>query len=222
MENNRTEIINTSRKNMIIKLKEEGRQNEIQRLIKEFEATSKIKPLYPESLCCVSNDNKNNYLHDMAICQKYAAANRNFIREYIISSLNISSINYFDTIHNYIDGANIIRKGAVSAKIGEMLLIPINMRDGSLICIGKGNSDWNESAPHGAGRLMSRRKAKEAFTLEDYEETMKDIYTTSVSQSTLDEAPMAYKPLEAITENIKDTVNIFKRITPIYNFKAGE
>jgi len=129
----------------------------------------------------------------------------------------------FTTIHNYIDTeAMILRKGAVSAKLGEKLLIPINMRDGSLICIGKGNEDWNFSAPHGAGRLMSRIKAKNTYTLSEYKKEMNGIYTTSVNSQTLDECPMAYKDMEDIVSNIGDTADIVSIIKPIYNFKAGE
>ena len=160
----------------------------------------------------------------MVVCQTYAATNRRLISRYIINALSFDSDNdfvSFDTVHNYIhDG--MIRKGAVSAKAGQKLLIPINMKDGSLVCIGKGNSEWNESAPHGAGRLMSRRKAKETLKMEDFQSSMAGIYTTSVHQSTLDEAPMAYKPIEAILDNIGDTVEVINRIVPIYNFKAGE
>ena len=144
------------------------------------------------------------------------------INPMIMNELDINKIEKFETIHNYLNFEdNIIRKGAVSAKKGEKLIIPINMRDGSLICIGKGNEDWNNSAPHGAGRIMSRSKAKELVDMEEYKQSMKDIYTTSVSESTIDEAPMVYKPLEEIESNIKDTVDIIERIKPIYNFKAN-
>ena len=135
--------------------------------------------------------------------------------------LILKELEQFQTIHNYLNFEdNIIRKGAVSAKKGEKLIIPINMRDGSLICIGKGNEDWNNSAPHGAGRIMSRSRAKQLVNMEEYKQSMKEIYTTSVSESTIDEAPMVYKPLEEIESNIKDTVDIVERIKPIYNFKA--
>ena len=139
-----------------------------------------------------------------------------------MNELDIDKIEKFETIHNYLNFEdNIIRKGAVSAKKGEKLIIPINMRDGSLICIGKGNEDWNNSAPHGAGRIMSRSKAKQLVDMEEYKQSMREIYTTSVSESTIDEAPMVYKPLEEIESNIKDTVDIVERIKPIYNFKAN-
>ncbi len=141
----------------------------------------------------------------------------------IVKGMKLHVVDSFTTIHNYIDlDAMILRKGAVSARKGEKLLIPINMRDGSLICIGKGNDDWNQSAPHGAGRLMSRSAAKQSFTVSEFKKQMKDIYTTSVGKSTLDECPMAYKSMEDITENIGPTAEIVKVIRPIYNFKAGE
>ena len=159
----------------------------------------------------------------MEIVQEYAALNRKTIAEIICKKAGLQIRSSIETIHNYIDTKNmILRKGAVSAQKGQLLLIPMNMRDGSLICMGKGNEDWNCSAPHGAGRLMSRSKAKQNIALEEYEDSMKDIYTTSVSYSTLDEAPQAYKPMEEIMECIQDTVNIIDIIKPIYNFKASE
>lgn len=165
-------------------------------------------------------------LHDMKICQEFATKNRLQIAETILGGLfgkSLSDFSHFETIHNYIDHeSNTVRKGAVSAKLGEKLLIPINMRDGSLICIGKGNEDWNCSAPHGAGRLFSRGSAKENFTLEEFEKSMEGIFTTSVCTDTLDESPMAYKNMEDIVNNITPTAEIVKRITPTYNFKAGE
>lgn len=159
----------------------------------------------------------------MEICQKYAVLNRNTIASIILDAMNWKSLGGFETIHNYIEiESNMVRKGAISAKDGELLLIPINMRDGSIIGKGKGNSDWNCSAPHGAGRIMSRSKAKETLSIEEFKETMKDIFTTSVNQSTIDESPMAYKPMDEIVNNIKGTVDIIKVIKPIYNFKASE
>ncbi len=159
----------------------------------------------------------------MKIIQQYAVLNRKAMVDEIIKGLNLSAVDCFTTIHNYIDTDEmILRKGAVSAKKGERLLIPINMRDGSLICIGKGNKDWNQSAPHGAGRLMSREKAFATLTMEEFKEQMQGIYSTSVTPQTLDESPMAYKKLEDIIDNITPTVKIIKRITPVYNFKASE
>ena len=169
----------------------------------------------------------------MKICQEYASLNRKYIARTILENLNgkdytllnlydIDYIKKFETIHNYISFEdNIVRKGAISAKKGERVLIPMNMRDGSIIAIGKGNDDWNNSAPHGAGRIMSRRKAKETFELEEFKDSMKDIYTTSVNQSTIDEAPFVYKPMQEIIDNIGDTVEIERIIKPIYNFKAN-
>ena len=159
----------------------------------------------------------------MKICQEFASRNRREIAFVIMSKMNLDCINYFETIHNYISFEdNIVRKGAISAKKGEKVLIPMNMRDGCIIGIGKGNDDWNCSAPHGAGRIMSRIKAKETFNLDEYKESMKDIYTTSVNEDTIDEAPFVYKPMQEIIDNIGDTVDIIKIIKPIYNFKANE
>lgn len=164
-----------------------------------------------------------DYLHDMAIMQRFAALNRQIMKEVILEGLGIVDDGSFTTIHNYIDMDNmILRKGAVSAKKGEPLLIPINMRDGSLICTGLGNEDWNCSAPHGAGRLMSRTEAKKTFTLSDFKKEMDGVYTTSVNSETLDECPMAYKPMEEIMAKITDTATVEGIIRPIYNFKASE
>ena len=158
----------------------------------------------------------------MKIIQAYAQLNRQAMMDEIVKGMKLHVLEQFTTIHNYIDtDAMILRKGAVSAKDGERLLIPINMRDGSLICTGKGKEDWNWSAPHGAGRLMSRSAAKENFTVSEFKKQMKGIYTTSVSKETLDECPMAYKGMDDIVSNIGDTVQIHKVIKPIYNFKAG-
>lgn len=149
--------------------------------------------------------------------------NRQAMMNEIIKGMGLHVRERFTTIHNYIDTEEmILRKGAVSAKAGEKLLIPINMRDGSLICTGKGNPDWNRSAPHGAGRLMSRTAAKNSFTVSEFRKQMNGIFTTSVNSATLDECPMAYKSMEDIVENIGDTVEINDVIKPIYNFKAGE
>ncbi|OYP06151.1 hypothetical protein CG709_10135 [Lachnotalea glycerini] len=164
-----------------------------------------------------------DYIHDMKLVQRFAMLNRKAIMDEIIRGMKLKVEDEFRTIHNYIDTKSmILRKGAVSAAVGEKLLIPINMRDGSLICIGKGNKDWNQSAPHGAGRLMSRREAKNTFTVSEFKKQMKQVYTTSVNSNTLDECPMAYKNMEDIVENIKDTAEIINIIRPIYNFKATE
>jgi RNA-splicing ligase RtcB len=159
----------------------------------------------------------------MKIVQQFAALNRATMANIIIEAMGLTETSRFETIHNYIDFSRmILRKGAVRAEAAERLLIPINMRDGSLICIGKGNPDWNYSAPHGAGRLMSRSKAKEQLSMEEYQTSMNGIYTTSVTQSTIDEAPQAYKPMEEIVRMVADTVEIDDIIKPVYNFKAAE
>ena len=158
----------------------------------------------------------------MKIVQRYAELNRQAMMDEIVKGMKFHVVEQFTTIHNYIDtDAMVLRKGAVSAKRDEKLLIPINMRDGSLICIGKGNDDWNQSAPHGAGRLMSRSTAKESFTVSEFKKQMSGIYTTSVNKDTLDECPMAYKGIDDIVNNIGDTVDIVRIIKPVYNFKAG-
>lgn len=205
---------------VITKLKEAGRQKEIQNALKEMKA--KKSPV-PKPLAYVEGDMFEQYLHDMKIAQKFAAINRQAMMDIIVKEMGLHVVEQFTTIHNYIDVDNmILRKGSVSAKDGEQLIIPINMRDGSLICTGKGNPDWNYSAPHGAGRLMSRSAAKENFTVSEFKKQMEGIFTTSVNRSTLDECPMAYKSIEDIVDNIEPTVSINAIIKPIYNFKAGD
>lgn len=206
---------------IIEQLKSEGREKEINKTIKEIK--KQIITDIPPALAYVSEELFDDYIYDMKLIQKFAVLNRKAMMNEIIKGVETEIIEEFTTIHNYIDtDMMILRKGAVSAKKGEKLLIPINMRDGSLICIGKGNEDWNYSAPHGAGRLMSRTKAKKVFNLKSFKEEMVGVYTTSVNKDTLDECPMAYKAMEDIVKNIGDTVDIIKRIIPIYNFKAGE
>lgn len=206
---------------IIEQLKSEGREKEINKTIKEIK--KQIITDIPPALAYVSEELFDDYIYDMKLIQKFAVLNRKAMMNEIIKGLETEIIEEFTTIHNYIDtDMMILRKGAVSAKKGEKLLIPINMRDGSLICIGKGNEDWNYSAPHGAGRLMSRTKAKKVFNLKSFKEEMVGVYTTFVNKDTLDECPMAYKAMEDIVKNIGDTVDIIKRIIPIYNFKAGE
>lgn len=203
--------------------KEQGRKQEIQKALKELEKKYKNnKPNLPNELCYLEGKYREMYLHDMNICQRYATINRGNIAKIILKEYGIyNNQNYFETIHNYINFEdNIVRKGAIRANKGERVIIPINMRDGSIIATGKGNEDWNNSAPHGAGRIMSRRKAKETFQLEEFERSMQGIYTTSVVKETIDEAPFVYKPMQEIIDNIKDTVEIEKIIKPIYNFKA--
>ena len=234
---------------MIKTYKEQGRKSEIQKALKQLEAEYKQnKPDLPNDLCYLTGKYREMYLHDMEICQRYASINRVEIAQKILQEMfpnplykgNIETIDLgyryntmviqnkigidfkaFETIHNYISFEdNIVRKGAIRANKGERVIIPINMRDGSIIAVGKGNEDWNNSAPHGAGRLMSRHKAKEMFNLEEFKKSMADIYSTSVVEETIDEAPFVYKPMQEIINNIKDTVEIEKIIKPIYNFKA--
>ena len=209
---------------IIAEYKAQGRRNEIQAAIKELRKTYEAKNIdIPKDLCYLTGKYRNDYLHDMKICQEFAVLNRTEIAAQIITGMGWQYRCSFETIHNYIEfGSNMVRKGAISAKKGELLLIPINMRDGCIIGMGKGNKDWNCSAPHGAGRIMSRSKAREVVSLDEFKECMDGIYTTSVSADTLDEAPMVYKPMEEIVENIKDTVDILEIIKPVYNFKASE
>lgn len=205
-------------RNMLIKhLKDAGREKEI--------ASELAKHQFdiPKNLAYLDEVLFHNYIHDMEIVQEYANWNRFAIASVISRQMRLHYVEQFTTIHNYIDTENmILRKGAVSAQKNEKLLIPINMRDGSLICVGKGNPDWNYSAPHGAGRLFGRMAAKKNFSVEEFAKSMEGIYTTSVNEDTLDECPMAYKSMDDIVNNIGDTVDILKVIKPIYNFKAGE
>ena len=176
----------------------------------------------PKELAYLSGQHMDNYLHDIAIVQDMASMNRFLICKSILDEMGWRMTESFQTIHNYIDvGYKILRKGSVSARNGERLIIPINMRDGVLLCKGKGNEDWNYSAPHGAGRVMSRGQAKERISMEEFHKSMTDIYTTSVCKSTLDEAPQAYKPMQEIMDNIQDTVEILDVWKPVYNFKAN-
>lgn len=214
-----TEYSPLDKQRVIAELKAQGRQAEIQKTLQEMKSK---RTNIPKPLAYVEGKLLEMYLHDMVIAQNFADLNRRAMIDTIISGMGFHEVDRFVTVHNYIDAKNgILRKGAVPAYEGEKLLIPINMRDGSLICIGKGNPDWNYSAPHGAGRLMSRSAAKERFTVDEFKEQMQGIYTTSVGQSTIDECPMAYKPMEAIVDNIQPTADIVAVIKPIYNFKAG-
>lgn len=203
-----------------------GRHKDIQRGIAELKRKFHPKLSVPKELSYLTGEHREMYLHDMKLCQEFAKVNRITIADQILIHLfgnSAALYKTFETIHNYIEhDTNIVRKGAISAKDGEIVLIPINMRDGCIIGRGKGNEDWNYSAPHGAGRIMSRSKAKETVSLEEFEQSMRGIYTTSVNRSTIDESPMAYKPIEEIVANIQDTVEIVKIIKPIYNFKASE
>ena len=207
---------------LVEKLKAEGRNEEIQTAIGLLK---KENPVIPKDLAYVEGQAFHDYMNDMMLAQQFAKANRKQIASTIIEHLKLEKfiIEDFDSIHNYIDTDNmILRKGAISAQKGEQLIIPINMRDGSIIAHGQGNEDWNYSAPHGAGRIMSRTQANKNLNFEDYQNTMSGIWTTSVNEETLDEAPMAYKPMEEILTNIQNTVDIHKIIKPVYNFKASE
>lgn len=209
---------------LIAEYKAAGRRSEIEAAIKELHRNWRPGELdIPKELCYLTGKYREDYLHDMRICQWFAVRNRNHIGMVITREMGWDVLDTFETIHNYIEfETNMVRKGAISAKKGEKLLIPINMRDGCILGVGKGNDDWNQSAPHGAGRIMSRMKAREVVSLDEFKEAMDGIYTTSVSTETIDEAPMVYKPMDEIIENIKDTVDILEIIKPVYNFKASE
>lgn len=207
---------------LIAEYKAAGRRKEIQAALKALSWAD--KPLtVPEDLCYVYGEYLDDYLHDVEICQQFARRNRELIAEILLKRTRLTAEDAFHTIHNYIDTDEmILRKGAIAAHAGEKVLIPINMRDGSVLAIGRGNPEWNFSAPHGAGRLMSRSAARETLSMEDYKEAMAGIYTTSVNPSTLDEAPMAYKSLADIMDIVKDAVDVIDVMKPIYNYKASD
>lgn len=207
---------------VIAELKAQGRHKEISETVKKLKVDLTESEI-PRDMAYVSGLLFDDYIHDMRITQHFAMLNRKAMADEIIRNMRLTVADEFTTIHNYIDtDAMILRKGAVSAREGEQLLIPINMRDGSLLCVGKGNPDWNQSAPHGAGRLMSRKKAKEKLDLGDYRDAMSGIFSTCINNGTLDEAPMAYKSMDAILKHIAPTVNVVKVIKPVFNFKAEE
>ena len=203
--------------------KEQGRRSEIQSTLLKIKSEFKEKQTsIPEDLCFLYGEYLEKYLHDIEICQEFARRNREKISEVLLSRTGLTAGEAFHTIHNYIDTREmILRKGAIAAHAGEKVLIPINMRDGSILARGKGNPEWNFSAPHGAGRIMSRTSARENLDLNEYRESMKGIYTTSINERTLDEAPGAYKSLEDIINVIADSVDIIEIIKPVYNFKAS-
>lgn len=217
-------VYKEEKNNIVENLKAEGRFQEIETALKIFEKKKLEQAVdMPDDLCYISGKLLEDYLYDVEICQRFAKRNRELMAEIILKQTGIISYSSFHTIHNYIDMQEmILRKGSIAAHDGEKVLIPINMRDGSVLAIGKGNSEWNYSAPHGAGRLMSRMQAKENISLEDYKKSMEGVYTTSVNLETLDEAPMAYKSLNDIIDVIKETVDIIEVMKPIYNFKASE
>ncbi|MED4040299.1 RtcB family protein [Niallia taxi] len=209
--------LHQERQGLIDELKAEGRESEIEETLKALK-----RPYVKKDLAYLQGKSFEHYMNDMKIAQHYALLNRKAMVEEITSRMRWNIAESFTTVHNYIDMEQmILRKGAISARKDEKVIIPMNMRDGSIIAIGKGNKDWNESAPHGAGRLMSRTKAKELVSLEQFKDVMKDVWTTSVNESTLDESPMAYKPMEDIVKHTDDTIEIVQVIKPLYNFKAN-
>lgn len=210
------------REEIIRSYKEQGRRKEIQEALAAI-SWQKREATIPEDLCFLYGTYLDDYLHDVEICQAFARRNREKIAEVLLARTGLAGGESFHTIHNYIDtNEMILRKGAIAAHKGEKVLIPINMKDGSVLAVGKGNPEWNDSAPHGAGRLMSRTKAKETLNIEEYKHVMEGVYTTSVSEETLDEAPMAYKSLEDIIDVIQETVDVIDIMKPIYNFKAAD
>ncbi len=211
-------------KRTIEEYKAAGRRSELQNVIKTMRKSQQdAEPRLPRDLCYVEGENREDYLHDMRICQRWAVLNRKLISLLLLKFFpGVNVVDEFESVHNYISDDNIIRKGSISATKGERCIIPLNMRDGSLICTGKGNPDWNQSAPHGAGRVLSRTQAYEQIKMEDFEASMSGIYSESVNDFTRDESPMVYKPAEEIIANIGDTVRIDIIIRPIFNFKASK
>lgn len=209
----------TDAQSLIARLKAEGRHADIQSALVALRSQQANNN---KDLAFLTGEDMQAYLHDVKIAQEFAVLSRKVMTDIIVEGMGWNVVESFETIHNYIDTASmVLRKGAVSAQMGEKLIIPMNMRDGSLICVGKGNSDWNCSAPHGAGRLMSRGQAKRQIDMADFVKSMEGIFTTSVCESTLDESPMAYKPMTSILENIGDSVNVIDTIKPVYNYKAN-
>lgn len=208
-------------KNAILALKAAGRESEIEETIRNIKADVRFASV-PKELCYLEGQDREDYLHDMKACQFFAFLNRGVMSRIIIESMGWKNAETFETVHNYIGNDNIVRKGAIAAYKGQRVLIPMNMRDGCIIGIGKGNEDWNNSAPHGAGRIMSRKQAKSTISLNEYKSSMEGVYSTCIDESTLDESPMAYKPIDEILRYIEPTVEIERIITPIYNFKAQD
>ena len=217
---NGTDVLPQLQADLISSLKAQGKAQEIEEALAQLKAT--VKTVVPKELSYLEGEAREHYLHDMQICQTFAVDNRKFIASSICRHMGWKPLGSFETTHNYIElDTNMVRKGAISAKFGEKVLIPMNMRDGCIVGIGKGNEDWNCSAPHGAGRLMSRAKAKASVGLDEFKASMEGIYTTSVGMDTLDESPMAYKSVEDIVKYVGDTIDIVEIIKPVYNFKAG-
>ena len=210
------------RQKLVAELKSQGRQREISRALQELSESFAVSDV-PEDLASLSGAEFQNYLHDAEICQRFARRSREIMAELILEGAGLKGLASFHTVHNCIDTEEmILRKGAISARKGELVLIPVNMRDGSILARGKGNPEWNCSAPHGAGRIMSRSRAMKTLSLEEYRKSMAGVYSTSVNASTLDEAPMAYKSLEDIIGTARETADIIEVLRPVYNFKAGE
>ena len=216
------EVSHEEREALILQLKEEGRVKEIPDELEKLTQKYAYKTKIPNELCYLDGVEMDKYMHDMRICQEFAVRNRAKIAKRILKHLGVLKYTAFETAHNFIDDNNIVRKGAIPANLGQKVLIPMNMRDGCLVCEGLGNEDRNNSAPHGAGRLFSRSDAKELLSVEEFQDAMQGIYTTTATSATLDEAPMAYKPMEEIISLIAPTVRILKIIKPIYNFKASD
>lgn len=210
------------RKQVIAELKVQGRQSDIPQAIEDVNAKYAYRTKIPADLCYLDGAQMDDYMHDMRLCQQFAARNRAKMASKILNSLKVYKCESFETVHNFIDEYNVIRKGAIPSRKGQKVLIPMNMRDGCLVCVGKGNEDWNNSAPHGAGRLYSRSQSKDLFTVEQFKAEMTGIYSSTVSLSTLDESPFVYKPMDEIVNLIAPTVDIIKVIKPQYNFKASE
>lgn len=218
---------------IIAEYKAAGRRSELQGVIARLHASFKTRrPSVPADLCYVEGQSREDYLHDMRLCQRWAQINRRLITDLLLDHLRQCghvvagddelAAMAFESIHNYIGDDNIIRKGAISAREGERCVIPLNMRDGALICVGRGNPDWNCSAPHGAGRVMSRAQAYRTISLDDYARSMQGIYSETVTEETKDESPMVYKPMEEIVANVRETVDIVNVIKPVFNYKAAE
>ena len=221
--NYRIDEYNEKRKQMIAEYKNQGREEELSKALKDIKNQYKERQNnIPYDFAYLEGKYRTAYLHDMEICQEYARLNRLTIAKRIAEYMGWSIQDNFESVHNYISFEdNIVRKGAISAKKGEKVIIPINMKDGCILGEGNGNEDWNNSAPHGAGRKMSRKKAQEVIAIENYKDIMKDVYTSSVNENTIDESPFAYKPIQEILDNISPTVQIKKIMKPVYNYKAS-
>lgn len=225
IDNNSNKInLKSEINNLITKYKANGKEKDLQKAIAELKIEfSNRQPKFPKELCYLEGKDMENYLHDVNICMKFAKENRENIGNKIIKYIGLNAVPFFHTIHNYVDTTNkIIRKGSISSQKDEKVIIPLNMRDGCILGIGKGNPDWNYSAPHGAGRVLSRSQAKELININDFRDSMKGIYTTSINTSTIDESPMVYKNKDDIISIITETIDIIDILKPIYNFKASE